>query len=498
MDLAELGAVWGLELTASERADHRHLLDGAREALDDLRATASPTFETLHGSPTRFERTDLREADAATNAWVHRCRIEGAPAGPLDGLRVGIKDNVAVAGVPCTAGASALADFVPEIDATAVGRLLEAGATVTGKHNMDAFAMGDTGGLSDFGSVRNPVDPDFLAGGSSSGSAAAIAAGECDAAIGTDQAGSVRTPAAWCGVVGMKPTYGAIPYTGAFGMDLGFDHLGVLSRSVRDNARVFRAVAGTDRQYGCRLDPRQPSTVEPPPLRAMLRDPAGLRIGILQEGFDSGVTSAVAESVRASLGDLAARGVDLEPVSVPVHETVPALVGVATAIGTATTYRHGGVGGPAPGWHWPRGRAAFHEALQESSSLPPTVVHALVVAADCWKRDGYTAYAEAKATALSLGQAYDAALDRCDALAMPTAPRTALPVDDTVDRVTRVERLGRIPRNTGGANQTGHPAVSVPCGSVDGLPVGLQLLGSRGDEATLYRLATAVEAETAA
>jgi amidase len=489
MDVADLAAEWGIELTAEQRADYRTLLAGSRDALAALREADGPRFETLHGSPDRFERGEVVPGDDEHGAWLHRCRIEGAAEGPLSDLTAGVKDNIAVAGVPCTAGSARLAGFVPEIDATAVGRLLAAGATVLGKQNMDAFAMGDTGGLSDFGPARNPVDTDRLAGGSSSGSAAAVAAGDCDAALGTDQAGSVRTPAAWCGIVGLKPTYGAVPYTGAFGMDLGFDHVGILTRSVATNARVLDAVAGEDRQDGCRLDPRQPRGLD---LGLPAADgPEGLTVGLVEEGFGRSA-DGIDGTVRAATRALADRGVRVRSVSVPEHESVPAIVGVAAAVGAATTYRHGGVGGTAPGWHWPRGRAAFHDALRAGGgSLSPGVVHALLAAADLHEREGWQGYAEAKAAALALGRAYDAALEGCDALAMPTSPRTALRIDRDAGRRTRVQRLAELPVNTGGANQTGHPAISVPCGTVDGLPVGLQLIGRRFEESTLYRLADA-------
>jgi len=278
----------GIDFSAAERADYRTLVAEQREALAAVSDAPAPRFETLHGSPERYDgRVVDRRADpergAGTerasgaggvddpadpyNAWLCRCRIPGAASGPLADLTVGIKDNAAVAGLPCTQGSRALTEFVPTVDATVVGRLLDAGATVAGKHNMDAFALGDAGELGGFGPTLNPHDRTRLAGGSSAGSAAAVAAGDCDAAIGTDQAGSVRTPAAWCGVVGVKPTYGLVPYTGLFGMDFGFDHAGVLAGSVADAAQVLETVAGEDRQrvvgFADRNDGDRPADATP-------------------------------------------------------------------------------------------------------------------------------------------------------------------------------------------------------------------------------------------
>ena len=493
-----LATDWGIHVDDEDRATYRALVEEMQAGLAAVAEEQAPTFELLHGSPQRYgERgggwTPDEEADPL-NAWLHRCRIEGAADGPLDDLDVGIKDNIAVADLPCTAGSHAIAGFVPEIDATVVARLLDAGATLRGKQNMDAFAMGDAGELGEFGPTRNPHDRERLAGGSSSGSAAAVAAGDCDASLGTDQAGSVRTPAAWCGVVGCKPTYGAVPYTGVFGMDFGFDHVGVLADDVHTNARVMEAIAGDDRQDGCRLDPRQPRGHDGTGYVESIGSPVDeLTVGVLEEGFGwPTAESGVEATVRDAVDELAAKGVTVRTVSAPTHSLVPALVGVAASLGAAATYRQGGVGTTAGGWHWTGGRAAFGEAIADApDSLSPAVVASLLFAAAC--RDDFESYGHAKNVALGLGREYDRCLAACDALAMPTVPQVAVEYRADADVSDRVGRLSTLPVNTGGANQTGHPAISVPCGTSDELPVGLQLLGRRFEEGTLYRLAAAVE-----
>jgi len=499
-DLDALASRWGIELDRT--AQYRDLVDGMERSLAELDAEPAPTFDLLHGSPQRYpDRDEVWEpGDDADplNAWLHRCRVSGRSDGPLRDLDVGVKDNIAVAGLPCTVGSEALSSFVPEIDATVVARLLNAGATLLGKQNMDAFAMGDAGELQDFGPTRNPHDRERLAGGSSSGSAAAVAAGDCAASLGTDQAGSVRTPAAWCGVVGCKPTYGAVPYTGVFGMDFGFDHVGVLAADVPTNARVMSTVAGEDTQDGCRLDPRQPRDYSGTDYTASVGDPVGqLTVGVLEEGFgwptaDPGVDS----TVRAAVDELAADGVTVRTVSAPTHNLGPAIVGVAAAMGAASTYRHGGVGTTAGGWHWTGGREAFGTAIAtHADTLSPAVVASLLFAEAC--RDDFVNYGHAKNIALALGREYDRCLQQCDALVMPTVPQAAIEYQPDADIAERVGRLATLPVNTAGANQTGHPAISVPCGTTDALPVGLQLLGSRFDEDVLYRLAAAVESRVA-
>lgn len=494
---AKLAEKWGITIDSSEQESFEDILSGMHAAFETIENEPQAEYEILHGSPRRHTGREPQceptaEADPH-NAWLCRCDISGSADGTLADLSVGIKDNIAVGSLPCTAGSTVLS-FTPEIDATVVGRLLDAGATVCGKQNMDSFAMGDAGELQDFGVTWNPHDRSRLAGGSSSGSAAAVAAGDCDVSIGTDQAGSVRNPAAWCGIVGCKPTYGLVPYTGILGMDFGIDHVGVLTGDVRTNAQVLNVIAGEDRQNGVRLDPRQPFRCEADSYTESLDEPVeDLTIGVLAEGFDwPESNAAVGAVVREQLEELADNGVSLEPVSASAHELAVAIIGIVGSLGSENTYHRGGVGTTSPGWHWQAAEKAFKESVQNrADKLSPAVVASLLFAEQCYLRDEGSIYAKAKNIALSLDKEYQSCLDNCDVLAMPTVPYTAL--EPAEDQVTKVSRLSRLPVNTAGCNQTGHPALSVPCGTVDGLPVGLQLIGSKFDEVTLYRVGRAIE-----
>ncbi len=496
----KLAENWGVTVDQANEEAFEEILSGMENAFETITDKAQPEFELLHGSPDQYggreEYWEPSDNSDSHNAWLHRCSISGSPDGRLSDLKAGIKDNIAVAGLPCSAGSTVLS-FTPEIDATAVGRLLNAGSTVLGKQNMDAFAMGDVGEIQDFGPTWNPHDPSRLAGGSSSGSAAAVAAGDCDISLGTDQAGSVRNPAAWCGIVGCKPTYGLVPYTGVFGMDFGIDHVGVLTRDVRTNARVLEVIAGEDRQNGCRLDPRQPYHCEAQSYTESLnKEVADLTVGVLSEGFDwSAADPAVETVVRDQLDTLESDGVTLKTVSAPTHEIAVAIIGIVAALGAQNTYHRGGVGTTSPGWHWKAGEEAFKQGMQNrGDELSPAVIASLLFAERCRLKDIDSIYAQAKNIALTLDKEYQSCLDECDVLAMPTVPFTALsPAEDTV---TSVSRLAKIPVNTAGCNQTGHPALSVPCGTVDELPVGLQLIGSKFDEETLYRAGQALEVRT--
>lgn len=494
---AKLAKNWGVTVDSASRPVFEEILSGMKKAIQDIKTEPRPEFELLDGSPAQHgDRRDHWSPTADSdpyNAWLQRCSIAGSADGRLTGLKAGLKDNIAVAGVPCSAGSTVLS-FTPEIDATVAGRLLNAGATILGKQNMDAFAMGDAGELQDFGMTWNPCDQSRLAGGSSSGSAAAVAAGDCDVSLGTDQAGSVRNPAAWCGIVGCKPTYGLVPYTGVFGMDFGIDHVGILTRDVKTNAQVLEVIAGEDRQNGCRLDPRQPYQCSSQSYIEGLQDPTDeLIVGVLTEGFDwSTADPAVESTVRDKLAELETVGVTLKDVSAPTHEIAVSIIGIVAALGAQSTYRRGGVGTTSPGWHWKAGEEAFKNGMQaRGDELSPAVIASLLLAECCRINDNESIYAQAKNVALSLDKEYQNCLDECDVIAMPTVPFTAL--SPAENQVTQVNRLARIPVNTAGCNQTGHPALSVPCGTVDGLPVGVQLIGSKFDEETLYRVGQAFE-----
>lgn len=485
-----LASACGLSLADDELALYSDVIEEMAAAFETVRETSVPTFEDIHDSPERYGGRDDGHSptDDPYNAWRVRFRLVGAEAGPLDDCEIGLKDNVAVAGYKCTLGAPAMAEFVPEIDATVVSRLLDAGGTLVGKHTMDAFAMGDAGEFQPSGPTLNPADETRLAGGSSSGGAAAVAAGECDVAIGTDQAGSVRNPAAWCGVVGLKPTYGLVPYTGFVPMDRGFDHAGIVAEDAQTVADVLSTIAGLDRQNGVRLDPRQPSTVPDETYRAE-DSPTELTVGILDEGFnwpfsDSAVDSCVSAALEASAWAT-------ESVSVDHHRLTPAIVGATAPVGGARTLAGDGVGTDATGWHWEGLAEALGTAEQTTETLLPATVAATLFAEQLPGTGTMAEYARAKNLVLSAGRAYDAALEQYDLLALPTNPTTALePAENTE---TRLARLGWLPANTGLFNQTGHPAVSVPCGTVDGLPVGLQLVAGRFEEQKLLRAAREIE-----
>ena len=425
------------------------------------------------------------------NIWYARTSIPGAADGPLAGRRVAVKDNVSLAGVPMMVGASTLEGYVPEIDATVVTRLLDAGAEIVGKTHCEYFCASGGSHTNFTGATCNPHKPSHSAGGSSSGSAAAVAAGEADMAVGGDQGGSIRVPASFCGIVGMKPTHGLVPYTGIMPVEFTLDYAGPMTASTADNALMLEVMAGRDG-----LDPRQQQVETHAYTEALGQDLNGLRIGVLQEGFGWDEASHGVEAVvKLAADQLRAMGATVEPVSVPMHRQAMSIWVPIMVEGVTDILLHGNALGT--NWRglyqtslldvhakWPLGANQFPDGLRSFAVLAEVVRDA--------RRGHY--YAKAQNLSRQLRAAYDATLAGCDALLMPTSPVLPPPLPPLNPSREEMMSPGFAPiMNTAAFDCTGHPAISVPCGLLDGLPVGMMLVGRWFDEAGLYRIADAFE-----
>jgi len=478
--------------------------DESEAALSAINAEL-PGYETLdalaaprtHDDPVAGVTLLPGGDDDPLNAFVSRFSPPPTDGGPLDGLDVGVKDNIAVAGVPMTCGSRVFESTVPARHATVVRRLIDAGAAVVGKTNMDELAYGPTGETSGFGPTRNPADPDHVAGGSSSGSAAAVASGTLDAALGSDTGGSIRLPAAFCGVVGFKPSWGMVPRVGFVEMAYTLDHVGPFAPDVATAALVFDAVAGPD--------PGDPSSARAGRLDGTAAEAAAdppavgeLSVGLPAELFADHVDAAVADRVRAAADDLAAAGATVEEVRLP---TVPDIVAVWNAITNAEfadTLRSRMV--PV------RRRAALDPAWQDAAAgalaeraddFGPVVRRKAVVGAHLLDR-GAREYVRARAVADRLADEFAAALSGHDALLAPTTPTTAPAVGRwAAGSYSATGESYDVPLafNTRPADVAGVPAVSLPVGEADGLPVGLQLIGPRDGDDALFGTAAVVEAQ---
>ncbi|MDJ1433191.1 amidase [Halostagnicola sp. A-GB9-2] len=486
-DLRKLGESMFLDLRPEELKAFRELIV---DRLDSYETIQSYDPEPRpRGTEPRLRNSGTRATDDPHHAWVSRCFVEGDEDGDLEGWDVGIKDNICVAGVEMTCGSNVVEGYVPNVDATVVTRLLEAGADVVGKTNMDDMAITETG-HSAFGTITNPHDDDYLAGGSSGGSAVAVVEGEVDAAIGTDQGGSIRLPAAFCGIVGHKPTYGLVPYTGCVGLEHTIDYPGPMAADVETTARMLSAIAGSNDAHL-----RRPSTVPVEEYEEALEgDASALSIGVLEEGFGrSGGDPAVDEQVRDSLASLEDEGATVEDVSVPLHREAPKVHAVCMNEGLVAAMSGQGVGHGWKAWYntsWVESFGKFRQA--QSDDFPAMFKLSLLMGAYTAERYHSRFYAAGMNLMVDLAERYDEALEEYDVLAMPTVNVTAPECDPDMDEFERIREL-EIPGNNSPFNRTGHPAVSVPAGQVDGLPVGLMLVGSRFDDSTALDAAYALE-----
>jgi amidase len=430
--------------------------------------------------------------DNPYNAWYWKTAIQGAKSGLLQGKTVAIKDNICVAGVPMMNGSSLLEGYVPEIDATIVTRILDAGGEITGKAVCESLCSCGSSFTAATGAVRNPYDETRSAGGSSSGCGALVAGGIVDMAIGGDQGGSIRIPASWCGIVGLKPTWGLVPYTGICPVDVSLDHTGPMARTVADVALLLETIAGPDS-----LDPRQYQVQMPASYTAALVGHAkGIKVGILQEGFDWAISEPdVDQLVRTAAYRLKDAGAIVEKISIPLHRDGAHIAHpIFTEGATATILNHGMTTG-WKGQYLPDLMQRFAERWAEYATelSAETKLEFLI---GQYMRTKYHGLYYAKAQHLSriLKAAYDKALEQFDVLVMPTLPMkaTKLPAADA-SILEQIARSDEMCPNTAPFDITGHPAISVNAGMSAGLPVGIMFVSRCWDEATLLQVAHAFE-----
>src|SRR4051812_42010550 len=490
-DVAALARSYGMQPSDAELDTYALMVAASfdsYDAVEELYSGIAPRPRTDRPS----SRPD--DADNPLGAWYVRTEIRGADHGPLAGRTVAIKDNIEVAGVPMMNGSDTLEGFVPARDATVVSRLLGAGATITGKAVCEDLCFSGGSHTSCTGPVRNPWDPSRTTGGSSSGSAALVAAGEVDLALGGDQGGSIRMPAAFSGIVGHKPTHGLVPYTGAFPIELTLDHLGPMTRTVGDAAAMLDVLAGRDG-----LDPRQPADLVPQRYAAALGgDVAGMRVGVVAQGFGiPGLSEdGVDETVRAAAGRLGELGIEVVDVDLPWHSHAMAVWAVIATDGATIQMVDGeGYGHNYWGLYDPELVEHYGRQRREvGDRWSPTVT--VTALAGRWSVEKLHTrhYAMARNLAFEVRAQYDAALADVDLLVMPTVPMVARPIpapDDPLE--VRIARGLEMIVNCAPFDVSGHPATSVPAGLSEGLPVGMMLVGRRYEDTTCLKVAHAFE-----
>ena len=424
------------------------------------------------------------------NAFVTREEISPTGAGPLSGRTVAVKDNISTDGVRTTCGSKMLAEYVPPYDATVVERLGESGATVVGKTNMDEFGMGTTTETSAFGPTENPTAPGRVPGGSSGGSAAAVAAGEVDLALGTDTGGSIRCPAAFCGVVGIKPTYGLVSRYGLIAYANSLEGIGPIAPTVESAAELLEVIAGPDDRDATTREPEGPRTEagNPDYASAADGDVDGLDVGVVSELVE-GADAGVVEVFRSAVEDLESRGATVHEVSLPSVETaVQAYYVIAMSEASSNLARFDGVrygvsGGDDGDWNetFARSREAGFGAEVKRRILLGTY------ALSAGYHDKY--YAKAQDARAWVERDFEEAFEDVDVVASPTMP---VPPFEMGESLNDPLAMYLADANTVPVNLANLPAISVPAGETDGLPVGLQLVGPAFGERTLVRAGSAL------
>jgi aspartyl-tRNA(Asn)/glutamyl-tRNA(Gln) amidotransferase subunit A len=451
--------IW--ELAAQIRARRVSPIEVTEAALaqaDRLQPVLNSFITILHDQA----RRQAREQEAAL--------VRGQYRGPLHGIPIGIKDNIATAGIRTTVGAKVLTDYIPEEDAYVVQRCTEAGAIILGKENLEEFAAGATSNNPHYGAVHNPWALAHIPGGSSGGGGANVAAGVTFASLGTDLAGSVRLPGTFCGVVGLKQTFGRVSQRGLLVTSFNGDHIGPLTRSVRDNALVLQAIAG--------YDPLDPSTVPVPVpdyASALGRGLGGLKMGIPSNYYFDVVDRQVEEAVRRAISALEELGVEPREVSLPSMKYAGALRIASMADSVVT--------------HEPYLKA-------HRQDYGPDVLYRTLAGQFVLGRD----YSKALKVQRLIKEEHARVLHEVDFLVTPTAPVAAPRIDaktitlDGKEYRVRGPGSGMIPRNTSPSNATGLPAITVPCGFTQaGLPIGVQFVGRPFQEDRLFQVAHSYE-----
>lgn len=478
---------FGMNLSDAELAEYSQIIEPYIQAYDRLDAMPDNLPEV------RYPRSPGYHPDATENplnAWYVKTEVKGAMDGPLRGKRIVLKDTVCLAGVPMMNGSSIMEGYTPEIDATIVTRMLDAGAIIVGKAHCEDFCLSGGSHTNAKGPVHNPWKRGFMAGGSSSGSAALVAADEVDMAIAGDQGGSIRIPSSNCGVYGMKATHGLVPYTGIMPVEQTIDHVGPLTKTVADNALLLEILAGEDG-----LDPRQ---YKPRTFRyteALGRGAHGLKIGILKEGFHRPESEAdVDQKVLAAADRFRELGARVDEISIPEHNLAVDCWTAITVEGLQDMMMHGNSAGTNyRGLFLPSMSDHMAQWRNRADELSHSLKTCMFLGE--YFQDQYRGrfYGKAQNLMRKVNERYAAALRNYDILLMPTVPmkpQEIPPADCSISLY--VQRAFEMIGNTAPFNG-GLPAMNVPCGLSEGLPIGMMLVGPNYGEMKIYQAAHAFE-----
>lgn len=476
-----------MNYTQSSALEMARAIREGRVTSPELVQAAKARIEAVDGSIHAMTALDW---DAAMRrAEEIQARIDkGEDVGPLAGVPMAVKDNICMRGLPAACGSKMLLDFDPPYDATAVGKLLDAGAVIVGHTNMDEFAMGSTTETSFHGATHNPWDRNKTPGGSSGGSAAAVAACELPCALGSDTGGSIRQPASFCGVTGFKPTYGAVSRYGLIAYASSLDQIGPLARDAADCAAIYDVIHGKDAHDATTVDSVSGA------LEALDGDVRGLRVGVPEEYFAEGLDEDVRARVLEAAETLKAQGAQVETFSLGmVQYAVPAYYILACAEASSNLSRFDGI---KYGYRTDEAEDIVSLMCKSRTEGFGKEVRRRILLGTFVLSSGYydAYYVKALKVKALIKQAFDAAFEKYDVILSPAAPTTALGIGQSLSDPLKMY-LGDI--YTVSVNLAGLPAVTFPCGfDRDGMPVGAQLIGPAHGDKTVLRAADAFQRVT--
>ena len=476
-----------------------HLQEEELEGIEDLFEQLIDAANTVGALAGRLPKKIYPVRDAGYkpdrkedpyNAFIRKITVRGAREGPLQGKKLGVKDNIAVAGVPMTNASDLSKDFIPDYDATIVTRILDAGGEIVGKMNLDNYSFSGTSETSIYGPVHNPVNLEYSPGGSSSGSGAAVAGGLVDIAIGVDQGGSARVPACCCGVVSIKPTQGIVPTFGLTYMDHSFDHICPITKTVEDAATTLGVIAGPDKD-----DPQWSRSALSAPVnyRKDMESPLpeNLRVGAIKESVAWEQTDPeIKEAFGATMERLATLGMKTSELSVPLFKDSGAIWITIVVQSTNAMFDSCGSGYWTGGRYIPEWNEHIGKARKEKADLYPPLLKGSMLVGRYFREEYYSSFhSMAQNLRNQLRDDINSALEQVDVLATPTM---IVKPPKLKEKITFSESLTRgvlLLNNTEAFNLTGHPAITIPCGMRGGFPIGLQLIGKHLDESKLFRVA---------
>ncbi|MFP6778627.1 MAG: amidase [Alphaproteobacteria bacterium] len=488
-ELLDIADAFGMSISVEEAESYQGMMAGTIQSYHRIDDLVEPKL------PVKYPRTPGRRPtpeENPYNAWYWKSEVKGKARGPLAGKSIVLKDNISLAGVPMMNGASVLEGYIPDIDATVVTRILDAGGTILGKAANTYLCFDGGSATPATGMVENPYKKGYSSGGSSAGSAVLVATGEADMAMGGDQGGSIRIPACWSGIYGHKPTHGLVPYTGVFPIEQTLDHTGPMANNVTDIATLLQVIAGSDGH-----DPRQIGTKTQNYVKALSKGIKGVTIGVLKEGF--GHTNSermVDQKVKVAAEHFKKLGAKVKQVSLPMHSYgIDIWNAVAVEGATELMLKGNSMGTNWEGYYSTSLLDAYaHGWRSRPDDLSVTVK--LVMLLGQYMHHNYHGHYYAKAQNLSrkLRDSYDTLFEDVDILALPTLPQqaTKLPAPDCSYEEYCDAALNML-ANTAPFDCSGHPAMNVPCGMNNGLPIGMMLVGKRYDDASIIQVAHAFE-----